>query len=98
MSQATQLTAGLGIRALDLKPKEFAFPPHGDSNKWQSLPRVAADNTEMSREQAPAFPRLLTKSREAECKGWSLTGYVLARRRLVTLLGHGKANTFLGSC
>lgn len=52
VTEATQLMAGLGIMALDFKPKEPASPPHGDSNKQQSCPRVPGDNAEMSRELA----------------------------------------------
>lgn len=40
VTEATQLMAGLGTRALGFKPEEAAFPPHGDSNKRQSHPRA----------------------------------------------------------
>lgn len=43
VTEATQLMAGLEIRALDFKPREPALRPHGNSNKRPSalgmLPR-----------------------------------------------------------
>ena len=52
-TEATQLMAGLGIRALYSKPEEPAFPPHGDSNERQPGPPAPVDDAEVGREQAP---------------------------------------------
>lgn len=46
--------AGLGIRALDFKPKDPAFPLHGDSNKRQLHPQAPVHDAEVGREQAPS--------------------------------------------